>query len=118
LNSGLANKDPPATGAPLLERCNGRFGDLIVAPDSNEAMAALRGAETIGRPFDRPPSSTASPPSRGATRGRENGVPSHQTERLVTPQATAPFLDSTVRGAVHPIIVTQHLRVEDWAKGT
>jgi hypothetical protein len=36
--------------APKLERCNRRFGDLIDAPATSEAMAALRGAETIGRP--------------------------------------------------------------------
>jgi hypothetical protein len=35
--------------APMLERSNRRFGDLIDAPASSEAMAALRGAETIGR---------------------------------------------------------------------
>ena len=40
--------------APLLERCNGRFGDLIDAPASNQAMAALRGAETIGRQLGAP----------------------------------------------------------------
>jgi hypothetical protein len=40
--------------APMLERSNRRFGDLIDAPASSEAMAALRGAETIGRPFGSP----------------------------------------------------------------
>ena len=30
------------------------FGDLIDAPASSEAMAALRGAETIGRPLRSP----------------------------------------------------------------
>jgi putative transposase len=40
--------------APMLERCNRRFGDLIDAPASPEAMAALRGAETIGRPLGSP----------------------------------------------------------------
>jgi putative transposase len=40
--------------APILERSNRRFGDLIDAPASSEAMAALRGAETIGRPLGSP----------------------------------------------------------------
>jgi putative transposase len=37
--------------APLLDRCNGRFVDLIDLPAGNEAISALRGAETIGRPL-------------------------------------------------------------------
>src|SRR6202035_1162656 len=37
--------------APMLERCNRRFRDL---PASSEAMAALRGAETIRRPLRSP----------------------------------------------------------------
>jgi hypothetical protein len=41
--------------APMLERSNRRFGDLIDAPASSEALAALRGAETIGRPLGSPP---------------------------------------------------------------
>ena len=49
-----ARDDALATVAPLLERCNFRFGDLIDAPASDEAMAALRGAETIGRPLGSP----------------------------------------------------------------
>ena len=49
-----ARDDALATVAPLLARCNGRFGDLIDAPASNEAVAALRGAETIGRPLGSP----------------------------------------------------------------
>jgi hypothetical protein len=40
--------------APILERSNRRFGDLIDAPASSEAMAALRGAETISRPLGSP----------------------------------------------------------------
>ncbi|MFZ0210381.1 MAG: hypothetical protein WAL59_30475 [Roseiarcus sp.] len=40
--------------APMLERCNRRFGDLIDAPGSSEATVALRGAETIGRPLGSP----------------------------------------------------------------
>ena len=49
-----ARDDALAAVAPLLERCNFRFGDLIDAPASDEAMAALRGAETIGRPLGSP----------------------------------------------------------------
>ena len=49
-----ARDDGLATVAPLLERCNFHFGDLIDAPASDEAMAALRGAETIGRPLGSP----------------------------------------------------------------
>ena len=49
-----ARDDALATVAPLLERCNGRFADLIDAPAFNEAVAALRGAETIGRPLGSP----------------------------------------------------------------
>jgi len=49
-----ARDDVVATVAPLLERCSFRFGDLIDAPASDEAMAALRGAETIGRPLGSP----------------------------------------------------------------
>jgi putative transposase len=37
--------------APILERCGGRFGDLIDQPVAAERMAALRAAETIGRPL-------------------------------------------------------------------
>src|ERR1700678_2051139 len=37
--------------APLLDRCNRRFIDLIDQPAASETMSALRGAETIGRPL-------------------------------------------------------------------
>ena len=40
--------------APLLDRCNGRIRRLDRQPAANEAMAALRGAETIGRPLGSP----------------------------------------------------------------
>ena len=40
--------------APLLDRCDGRLVDLIDQPAANEAMSALRGAETIGRPLGSP----------------------------------------------------------------
>ena len=36
--------------APLIERCGGRFADLIETAPSAEAVSALRAAETIGRP--------------------------------------------------------------------
>jgi len=49
-----ARHDALATVALLLERSNFRFGDLIDAPASDEAMAALRAAETIGRPLGSP----------------------------------------------------------------
>jgi len=49
-----ARDDGLATVAPLLERCGFRFVDLIDAPASDEAMAALRRAETIGRPLGSP----------------------------------------------------------------
>ena len=41
--------------APLLERCNERFGDLIDAPLALAPMFALRAAETIGRPLGSAP---------------------------------------------------------------
>jgi putative transposase len=37
--------------APLMDRCGGRFADLLNAPVSAEAVSALRAAETIGRPL-------------------------------------------------------------------
>jgi putative transposase len=40
--------------APLIERCGGRFADLIEAAPSAEAVSALRAAETIGRPVGSP----------------------------------------------------------------
>jgi putative transposase len=39
---------------PLLERCNGRFVDLIETAPPPETVAALRAAETIGRPLGPP----------------------------------------------------------------
>ena len=47
--------------APLLERCGGRFADLIAEEPDPARIAALRAAETIGRPLGAAPSSTASP---------------------------------------------------------
>ena len=37
--------------APLLERCGGRFADLIAEEPNPARIAALRAAETIGRPL-------------------------------------------------------------------
>jgi len=37
--------------APLLERCDGRFADLIAEEPEPALVAALRAAETIGRPL-------------------------------------------------------------------
>lgn len=37
--------------APLLDRCGGRFADLIETAPSPEALSGLRAAETIGRPL-------------------------------------------------------------------
>jgi len=43
--------DGLAIVAPLLGRCAGRFADLLETEPSVEALSALRGAETIGRPI-------------------------------------------------------------------
>ena len=53
--------DRPVEVAPLLERCGGRFADLIAEEPDPARIAALRAGETIGRPLARAPSSTASP---------------------------------------------------------
>ena len=37
--------------APLLERCGGRFADLLADEPDAAKIAALRAAETIGRPL-------------------------------------------------------------------
>jgi putative transposase len=48
----LAGRDDElVTTTPLLDRCGGRFADLIETPPSAEALSALRAAETIGRPL-------------------------------------------------------------------
>jgi len=39
---------------PLLERCGGRFADLIDEPLTPDAVSALRASETIGRPLGSP----------------------------------------------------------------
>ena len=40
--------------APLLSRCAGRFADLIAEEADTALVAALRAAETIGRPLGQP----------------------------------------------------------------
>jgi putative transposase len=40
--------------APLLERCRGRFAELLAAEPPPGAIAALQAAETIGRPLGAP----------------------------------------------------------------
>jgi putative transposase len=46
--------DPLVSVAPLIERCGGRFADLIETASSAETVSALRAAETIGRPLGSP----------------------------------------------------------------
>ena len=65
--------DGLVTVAPLLERCAGRFADLLETEPPAEALAALRAAETIGRPLGAAGFSTASPPSQAAIRA-QNGA--------------------------------------------
>jgi putative transposase len=51
----LAGRDDQLVSvAPLIERCGGRFADLIDQPLPAERVAALRAAETIGRPLGAP----------------------------------------------------------------
>jgi len=48
----LAGRDDGLVSvAPLIDRCGGRFSDLLDAPVSAEAVSALRAAETIGHPL-------------------------------------------------------------------
>src|SRR5208337_4941616 len=48
----LAGRDDGLVAvAPLLERCGGRFADLIAEEPDPAKIAALRAAETIGRPL-------------------------------------------------------------------
>jgi putative transposase len=46
--------DGYVTVAPLLERCGGRFAELIAEAPPAAHVAALRAAETIGRPLGTP----------------------------------------------------------------
>ena len=82
-----ARDDVVATVAPLLERCNFRFGDPIDTPASDAAMAALRGAETIGRPLGSPAflnslaaltGRDARPRKRGSKPGANKGFGKHR----------------------------------------
>ncbi len=65
--------------APLIERCSGRFADLIDAAPDETAIAALRAGETIGRPvgassfLDRVAALTGRDP-RPCKRGRKPGA--------------------------------------------
>ena len=43
--------DGLAIVGPLLDRCSGRFADLLETEPSAEALSRLRAAETIGRPL-------------------------------------------------------------------
>ena len=49
-----AQDDALVSVAPLIERAGGRFADLIETAPSDEAVSALRAAETIGRPVGSP----------------------------------------------------------------
>ncbi len=46
--------DGLVTVAPLLDRCGGRFADLLESEADPAALAALRAAETLGRPLGSP----------------------------------------------------------------
>jgi putative transposase len=46
---------PAGRGAPLIDRCGGRFADLIASEPAAALVASLRAAETIGRPLGAPP---------------------------------------------------------------
>src|SRR5271165_1874585 len=73
--------------APLLERCGGRFADLIAEEPDPARIAALRAAETIGRPLgadaflDRVAALTGRDPRPGK-RGRKSRV--SEAERVRT----------------------------------
>ena len=43
--------DGLAVVGPLLDRCAGRFADLMETEPSADALSTLRAAETIGRPI-------------------------------------------------------------------
>jgi putative transposase len=46
--------DGLVTVAPLVDRIDGRFADLIDTAPTAEQLAAIRAAETIGRPLGSP----------------------------------------------------------------
>jgi putative transposase len=48
---GAGKSDGYVVVAPLLERCAGRFADLLETDPDPRGIAALRAAETIGRPL-------------------------------------------------------------------
>jgi len=77
----LAGRDDGlVTVAPLLDRCGGGFADLIETEPSAEAVAALRAAETIGRPLgaaaflDRLKAQTGRDPRPGRRGPKQRGV--------------------------------------------
>ena len=59
----------------VVDRCNGRFVDLIGSPAASQAMAALRGAETIGRPLGSPAFLDRVATQTGAIRDRRGPKP-------------------------------------------
>src|SRR5208337_5107024 len=64
----LAGRDDELVeAAPLLSRCGGRFADLIAEEADAALVAALRAAETIGRPLG---AAGVSRPAREARRAR------------------------------------------------
>jgi len=104
-----ARDDARATVAPLLGRCSFRFGDLIDAEASDEATAALRGAETIGRPLGSPafldriaaltgrdPRPQKRGPKAGAIKGIGNVSPPERVGLRGSPSLD--FLSGTVFG--------------------
>jgi putative transposase len=80
----LGRDDGLVSVAPLIERCGASFADLIETAPSADAAAALRAAETIGRPvgsgafLDRLAAGTGRDPrprQRGPKpKGRDSGV--------------------------------------------
>ena len=65
---------------PLLSRCGGRFADLIAGEPAPALIAALRAAETIGRPLGDPPfldrlAALAGRDPRPRKRGRKPRLP-------------------------------------------
>jgi putative transposase len=62
--------------APLLERCGGRFADLIAEEPEPAKIAALRAPRRSAARSARAPSSTASRRRPGAIRGQANAVAS------------------------------------------
>ena len=91
--------------APLLERCGGRFADLAEEPDPAK-IAALRAAETIGRPLgagaflDRVAGLTGR-----ATRGRANGGARAAPRRRPSSRARTAFERNSTN--MHPSLFSR-----------